>query len=102
MRKTDSKLEPRGLLLLGFIAQAIKWSVGLPFGTAGPSYQRSNHCGSGLLRFKSLWVNLLQVKLLWVNLLWVNPLQVNLSQVNHCQLSHQRCNVNKRKGHFEK
>ena len=46
-RKTDPKLEPRGLLLLGFVAEAVKWPAALPSGAAGPSRRRSNHRGSG-------------------------------------------------------
>ena len=46
-RKTDHKLEPRGLLLLGFLAEAVKWPSALLPGAAGPSRRRSNHRGLG-------------------------------------------------------
>ena len=46
------KLEPRGVLLLGFFAEAIKWPAALPSGAAGlsrrrSSYRKSSHRGSG-------------------------------------------------------
>ena len=45
-KKTDLKLEPRGLLLLGFVTEAVKWPAALPSSAAEPSCWRSNHCGS--------------------------------------------------------
>ena len=45
-RKTDPKLEPRGLLLLGFVVEAVKFPATLPFSAVGPSRQRSNRRGS--------------------------------------------------------
>ena len=85
-RKTDFKLEPQGLLLLGLVAEAVKWPAALPFGAAGPSRWRSNRRGSG-----PSWVKLSQVKLSWANSL----------RVNHRRLSHQKCSVNKRQSHFK-
>ena len=36
-KKTDLKLEPQSLLLLDFVAEAVKWPVALPSDVAGLS-----------------------------------------------------------------
>ena len=46
-KKTDPKLEPRGLLLFGFVTEAVKWPAALLSGATGPSRRRSNRRGSG-------------------------------------------------------
>ena len=51
--KPTPKLEPWGLLLLGFFAKAVKWPAVL-LCAAKPSHQRSNHCESGSLELESL------------------------------------------------
>ena len=71
-RKTNLKLEPRGLALLGFIAEAVKWPAALSFSATGPSRRSSSYRGLGPSEFKLLGAS-------------------------HC-----RCNVNKRQGRFGK
>ena len=79
-RKTDHKLEPRGLLLLlGFVGRAVgKWPAALLSGSPGPSCRRSNHRGLGPSRV------------------------AGLAALLFCpaEPSHWRCNVNKRQNRF--
>ena len=46
-KKTNPKLEPQGLLLLGFVTEAVKWPAALLSGAAGPSRRSLNRRRSG-------------------------------------------------------
>ena len=62
-RKTDPKLEPRGLLLLlDFLARAVgRWPAALLLGAAGPSHRRLSHRRSGPSEVKLSYFLLLVV-----------------------------------------